>query len=239
MGQGDPGAVLLHRRSTGCGRSRNGRRRPISLRGRWAIDKPSLAAASGRSVAGPLAGLPGSAPVARELTLGFPLSGTPTDLAYDPATIAVPDDDAARASTWRTTALAKLNRHTIVDVGFSVDLGRFAGAAFLDKGQVLAVGENKSFVVLEPSDKADADANFRYFLESFDRFDEVARSRFGTVRARMMYVMSAAFDPAIEFDLHGDGAEQQGEAADRLALRPARHDAVGGVRADAVARTPA
>ncbi len=77
-----------------------------------------------------------------------------------------------------------------------MDLGRFAGAAFLDKGMVLAVGENKSYVVLEPSDKADAEANFRFFLESFDKFDERSRSRFGTVRARMMYVMSAAYDSA-------------------------------------------
>jgi hypothetical protein len=38
--------------------------------------------------------------------------------------------------------------------------------------------------------------NFRFFLESFDRFDEVSRSRLGTVRARMMYTMSLAFDPA-------------------------------------------
>ena len=53
--------------------------------------------------------------------------------------------------------LAKVNRYTIVDAGFAVDLGRFAGAAFLDKGIVLAVGENKSFVVLDPSDKADAE----------------------------------------------------------------------------------
>ena len=60
----------------------------------------------------------------------------------------------------------------------------------------MAVGENKSFVVLRENDKADADRNFRFFLESFDRFDEVSRSRFGTVRARMMYTMSAAFDPA-------------------------------------------
>ena len=43
---------------------------------------------------------------------------------------------------------------------------------------------------------ADADANFRYFLESFDRFSEKSRSRFGTVRARMMYTMSAAYDPS-------------------------------------------
>jgi disulfide bond formation protein DsbB len=165
---------------------------PISLRGRWAIDQPSLdglPAGPGGPIANALV-----APVARELKVGFPLAGTPTDLAFDPATsqfLITTEHGVYLADE----TLATLNRHTIVDTGFAVDLGRFAGAAFLDKGAVLAVGENKSFVVLEPSDKADADANFRYFLESFDQFNEGSRSRFGTVRARMMYVMSAAYDP--------------------------------------------
>jgi disulfide bond formation protein DsbB len=164
---------------------------PISLRGRWAIDKPSLAALPA-GPGGPIAEAP-VLQVARELKVGFSLSGTPTDLAYDPATsqfLITTEHGVYLADE----TLATLNRHTIVDAGFAVDLGRFAGAAFLDKGAVLAVGENKSFVVLEPSDKADADANFRYFLESFDTFNEGPRSRFGTVRARMMYVMSAAYD---------------------------------------------
>ena len=166
---------------------------PVSLRGRWAIDRPSLAALPA-GPAGPIADAP-VLPVGRELTLGFPLSGTPTDLAYDPATsqFLITTEHGIHLAD---ETLAKLNRHTVIDVGFAVDLGRFSGAAFLDRGMVLAVGENKSFVVLEPSDKADAQANFRFFVESFDRFEERARSRFGTVRARMMYVMSAAYDPA-------------------------------------------
>ena len=165
---------------------------PISLRGRWAIDKPSLAALPANP-GGPIANTP-VLPIARELKLGLALSGTPTDLAYDPATsqfLITTEHGVYLADE----TLAKLNRHTVVDAGFAVDLGRFAGAAFLDKGMVLAVGENKSYVVLEPSDKADAGANFRFFLESFDAFEQRARSRFGTVRARMMYVMSAAYDP--------------------------------------------
>jgi disulfide bond formation protein DsbB len=167
---------------------------PISLRGRWAADKPSLAGLVTDPGAGPIAGLPVVA-VRDQLKVGFPLSGTPTDLCYDPATsqflvttqhgVYLADD-----------TLAKLNRHTIIDAGYSVDLGQFGAGAFVDKGAVMAIGENKSYVVITPTDKADADANFRYFLESFDKFNEVSRSRFGTVRARMMYVMSAAYDPA-------------------------------------------
>jgi disulfide bond formation protein DsbB len=133
--------------------------------------------------------------VTNQLTIGFPLSGTPTDLCHDSTTnqflvttqhgVYLADD-----------TLAKLNRYTIVDAGYAVDLGRFGAGAFVDKGAVLAVGENKSYVAITPTDKADAGANFRFFLESFETFNEGSRSRFGTVRARMMYVMSAAYDPA-------------------------------------------
>ncbi len=166
---------------------------PIALRGRWSIDKPATAVAADPA-AGPLGTLPALAPT-RQLKIGFPMKGTPTDLAYDAASnqfvvttqqgIYVADD-----------TLAAMKRYTVIDVGYSVDLGQFGAAAFVDKGRVLAVGENKSYVVLEPSDQADAAKNFRYFLESFDRFNEVTRGRFGTVRARMMYVLSAAYDPA-------------------------------------------
>jgi len=167
---------------------------PVSLRGRWAIDKPHLDGLPSDPGAGPIAGLTAAA-VTGQLKIGFPLSGPPTDLCYDPATkeflvttghgVYLADD-----------SLAKLDRYTVIDPGYSVDLGQFGAGAFVDNGAVVAIGENKSYVVITPTDKADADANFRYFLESFDRFDERARSRFGTVRARMMYVMSAAYDPA-------------------------------------------
>ncbi len=167
---------------------------PISLRGRWSIDTPDTSGLPADPARGPFANLP-SLPVARQLRVGFPLNGTPTDLAWDAATgqfllttqhgIYLADD-----------TLAAMKRYTIVDAGYSVDLGVFGGAAFLDKGALVAVGENKSFVIVRPSAKGDAAANFRYFLESAGAFDEVSRSRFGTVRARMMYILSAAYDPA-------------------------------------------
>jgi disulfide bond formation protein DsbB len=167
---------------------------PVALRGRWSIEKPSVAGLLADPGAGPFGAIP-ALTVASRKPLGLPLEGAPTDLAYDAAT------DRFLVTTARGLyitdgTLGRVLRYTIVDPGFSVDLGRFAGAAFLDGGTVMAVSENKSFVVLRENDKADADANFKYFLESFDRFDEVSRSRFGTVRARMMYTMAAAFDPA-------------------------------------------
>jgi hypothetical protein len=167
---------------------------PISLRGRWASEKPDVNLANIDPASGPLSGLPVIA-VKGQTRISALLKGTVTDLAYDAA------GDRFLVTTQQgiyllDAVLGRTLRYTMVDTAFSVDLGRFAGAAFLDPSTVLAVGENKSFVVLKENDQADPDRNFRFFLESFDRFDEVTRSRFGTVRARMMYAMSAAFDPA-------------------------------------------
>ena len=166
---------------------------PVSLRGRWGSEPPDVSVANVDPASGPLAELPVLA-VKSRTRISAPLRGTVTDLAYDAS------GDRFLVTTQQgiyilDATLGRTLRYTIVDTSFSVDLGRFAGAAFLDPTTVLAVGENKSFVVLSENDKADADGNFRYFLESFDRFDEVSRSRLGTVRARMMYTMSAAFDP--------------------------------------------
>lgn len=167
---------------------------PISLRGRWAIDLPDVTGVDPSPANAPLPNLPQLA-VAQRRTLDLGLQGTPTDLAYDAAT------DRFLLTTQHGVyladgALQKVVRHTVVDPLFAVDLGRFAGAAFLDNGRFLAVTENKSYVILRESDKGDIDRNYRYFLESFDAFDEVSRSRFATLRAKMMYVMSAAADPA-------------------------------------------
>ena len=92
-------------------------------------------------------------------------------------------------------AFASVTRHTVVDTGFSVDLGRFSDVAFVDPHTLVVIGENKSYVTLRENDRADALRNYRFFLESADRFDEVSRSRLSTVRARMAYTMSLAFDP--------------------------------------------
>jgi disulfide bond formation protein DsbB len=169
---------------------------PISLRGRWAIEKPDVASVDPNPATGPLRGL-SELRVNERRPLKLPLRGRPTALAYDPA----------RARFLLTTehgvyivndALDRVLRYTVVDPLFSVDLAEFSAAAFLPDARVLAIGENKSFVILRASEQRSGgeDRNYRYFLESFNDFDEVTRSRFSTVRAKMMYVMAGAFDPA-------------------------------------------
>lgn len=167
---------------------------PISLRGRWAIERPNAALAPTDPDNGPLANLP--VLVIKEQHRIVPrLRGSVTDLAYDAGTnrFLLTTQNGIYLTDG---SLTNILRYTIVDPGFSVDLGQFAGAAFLDGNTVMALGENKSYVILHEGDHADADKNFRYFLESFDQFDEVSRARLSTVRARMMYVKSLAFDPA-------------------------------------------
>ena len=167
---------------------------PVSLRGRWAIEKPDVGLANASPAESPLANVP-LLSTARRGNVSLPLDGPITDLAYDAAT------DRFLVTTEKGIyitdgSFGRVLRHTIVDTGFSVDLARFAAGTFLGSDTVMAMSENKSYVVLRENDKADAASNYRYFLASFDKFDEVSRSRFTTVRAKMMYVMAAAFDPA-------------------------------------------
>lgn len=167
---------------------------PVSLRGRWAIEKPGVAGLQADPASGPLAHLP-VLPIREQRTLALALRGSITDLAYEQATNRFLL--TTQSGVYITDgSLGRIAKYTVVDPGYSIDLGQFAGASFLERKIVMAVGENKSFVVLRENDRADADKNFRFFLESFDKFDEVSRSRLGTVRARMMYTMSLAFDPS-------------------------------------------
>lgn len=169
---------------------------PLSWRGRWAVDEPDLARLDPDPATGPLAHLRTLRIVSRQ-PMPLALQGTPTGLAYDDVS------DRFLITTQHGVYIAdgsfgRVLRYTIVDAGYSVDVGRFAGAAFLGSGTVMAVSENKSFVVLKERERAAPAAHFRFFLESPDAFDEVSRSRLSTVRARMMYILSLAFDAGTE-----------------------------------------
>ena len=193
MGQGDPVRFSFNPRNW-VWSTEEWRPSPVSLRGRWAIEKPDVSLAAPDPAGSPLADVPALA-VTRRSRLALALNGPVTDLAYDAQT------DRFLVTTQNGLYLAdgglgRVLRHTVVDTGYSVDLAHFSAAAFLDSRTVVAMAENKSYVILKEADKADAAANYRYFLESFDAFNEAGRSRLTTVRAKMMYVMAMAFDPA-------------------------------------------
>jgi disulfide bond formation protein DsbB len=169
---------------------------PVSLRGRWAVEKADVARANSDPDAGPLAGVTPLV-VAERSQLTVPLRGTPTGLAYEEHT-----DQFALTTELGVHvldgSLKRVVRHTVLDPGYSVDLGRLADVAFLDNRTIMTVAENKSYVILRENDRADPAKNYRYFLESRDQFDELSRSRLTTVRGRMMFVLSLAFDPSTQ-----------------------------------------
>jgi hypothetical protein len=124
-----------------------------------------------------------------------PLDGRLTDLARDPATgrfLAVTDQHGVYVLD---AALSAVEHRVILDAGFSVDIQAPAGAAFV--GDTLVVGTiNKSYLLIRPDPAADEDYEWRHFLETSGGMSELRRSRFSTVRARLMYVSSLAFDAA-------------------------------------------
>jgi disulfide bond formation protein DsbB len=195
MGQGDPIRFSFNPKYWVWSTEEWDPSTPISWRGRWAASKPSLDGLTADPSAGPIAGT-SALTVTSTRRLHLPVAGPFTDLAYDTAS----DRfllTTAHGIFLTDGTLSKVVRQVEIDPGFSVDLATFTGATFLDRTTVMAVADNKSYVVLRESGKEDPVANFRFFVSSPEQFAEVSRSRLTTVRARLMYVMAATYAPSV------------------------------------------
>jgi len=190
----------------------------ISLRGAWTIPRPDPAhvAADPDPAHGPLANLPVLAIQGWE-RIGPALDGRLTDLALSSPSprmrrggqgvrdsagsggqgvraLAVTDDFRVYVLD---SALSMVQHFVQLDHQFSVDLTPLAGATFL--GDTLAaLATNKSYVLLRPESNVDAGREWRHFRATSGDVTELRRSRFATVRARQMYVLSLAYDPAAD-----------------------------------------
>lgn len=166
----------------------------ISLRGSWTVPRPDPARveADADPGSGPLVGLP-TLTVERWERIAAPLDGRLTDLAYHPAMdgyLAVTDGFGVYVLD---SAMSEIAHAVELDHQFSIDLTPLAGAAFV--GDTLAVlATNKSYVLLRPDPAADAEREWRHFRTTTGGVTELRRSRFATVRARQMYVLSLAYD---------------------------------------------
>ncbi len=166
----------------------------ISLRGSWTITRPDPAAidVDPDPARGPLANTP-VLPVEVWERIGTTLDGRLTGLAGDPATgryIAVTEGYGVYVLD---STLTQIEHHVELDHQYSIDLTPLAGAAFV--GDTLAVlATNKSYLLLRPDPTADADREWRHFRKTSGGITELERSRFATVRARQMYVLSLAYD---------------------------------------------
>jgi len=166
----------------------------ISLRGSWAIPQPDPAAVDTdpSPANGPLVDLP-TLPVQSWERVSASLDGQITDLARDAVTgrfLAVTDRFGVYVLD---SALSRIEQRVVLDHQYSIDLTPLAGAAFV--GDTLALlATNKSYLLLRPDPAADADREWRHFRETSGDVTELRRSRFATVRARQMFVLSLAYD---------------------------------------------
>ena len=210
---------------------------PISLRGRWAIGKPGLDGLDPSPAAGPLQALP-TVTLARQLSLPVTIPRPITDLTYD----------AASERFLATTP------HGL----YIVDDGVGAGAAaHRDRSGVLRRSRDvQRRRVPRPTDGHGAGREQELRRAARERpgrrreelplLPRVLR-RVRRAGARPLHDGAGADDVRDvgglrSLDLvraHGDGAERAHASPRGLALRPAGHDAVGGVRARASRRAAA
>ncbi len=172
---------------------------PLSLRGSWTVPRvdDAVAAADPDPADGPLAGLPALRPAWWE-RIGAPLGGAPRAVARDGATgrwLAVTEGYGVYLLD---SAAARVVHRVRLDGGWSIDVGPLVGAAFPGGDTLAVVGDNKSWVLLLPDPKADDDSMWKRFRETDGGVTELDRGRFATVRARLQYVRSLAFDPAAQ-----------------------------------------
>lgn len=166
----------------------------ISLRGSWTIPSPDPAFVEADSdpAAGPLADVQ-VLPIERWENVGAPLDGRLTDLAHDPATgrfLAVTDRHGVYVLD---ASLSRVEHGVLLDPHFAVELTPLAGAAFIGD-TLVAVSTNKSYALLRADPGADEDYEWRHFLTTSGGVTELRRSRLATLRAKQMYILSAAYD---------------------------------------------
>lgn len=179
---------------------------PIGWRGSWDVDAPDPAATGDDPdpAHGPLAGL-ASLPVARWERVTAPYDGQLTGLAVaagsSGADAEAGEDARVLAVTDRfgvyvlDAGMSRVLHRVEIDPAFSIDLTPLAGATFAGGDTVMVMSTNKSYVMLVPDPNADAKLEWRHFLDTDDTVTELRRSRFATIRARVQYALSLAYDP--------------------------------------------
>lgn len=204
LGQGDPVRLSLNPRHWVW--SLGELQGPIGWRGSWTVPEPDPAAVVVETdpARGPLANL-ATLPIQRRDRITAPLDGALTGFAVS----AAPAATAAEGGRGPVVAvteghgvlvldgtLSRVLHRVVLDPAFSIDLSPLAGAAVLGQDTLAVLCTNKSYVLLRPNPDADPDREWRHFLETDGTVTELARSRFATVRARLMYALSLAYDPA-------------------------------------------
>jgi hypothetical protein len=205
IGQSDPVRLSLDPRHWVW--SMDAWRGPVSWRGSWTIPAPDPSTADPDPAHGPLADLP-TLGVLRWEEITAPLDGALTGLAVHHASAS---DGAASGGADRVLvvtdrrgihvldgAMARVLHRVVPDRGYSIDLSPLAAAAFVGGDTIAVLSTNKSYLLLRPDTAADAGREWRHFRETDGSMAELRRGRFATVRARQMYALALAYDPAAD-----------------------------------------
>ncbi|MEJ2503431.1 MAG: disulfide bond formation protein B, partial [Gemmatimonadota bacterium] len=198
LGQGDPVRLSLDPRNWVW--SLGELEGAVSWRGSWAVPDPDPSTTDPDPANGPLADLPTLAITGRE-RITAPVEGTLSGLATvrgpagETAVLAVTEGHGVYLLD---AAMSAVVHRVVVDPAYSIDLSPLAGAAFVAPDTLVVMSTNKSYVVLRPDAQADPDREWRHFLETDGGVSEVRRSRFATVRARLHYALSLAYDSAAD-----------------------------------------
>ncbi|CZE47691.1 disulfide bond formation protein B [Campylobacter geochelonis] len=91
--------------------------------------------------------------------------------------------------------LSSIGSNLVLDPYFSATIGSLVGANYIDKDTIRLMGDNKTSADVKENPKADSVANFRFFTQGADKFDEVnGRNRLKTSRAKNYYILSMRSD---------------------------------------------
>jgi disulfide bond formation protein DsbB len=214
VGQGDPIRLSLNPKHWVWSMGETGG--AMSLRGRWTIPAPDPGAVDvdPDPATGPLVALP-TLEVQRWLQVTAPVEGTITGLAAAPGGVPMLVTTAEHGVYFLDGTLSRVLNGVVLDPGFSIDLSPLAGATWraptayggVGPGRVglgdtevsaMVLSTNKSYVQLEPVPPEDPEREWRHFLETDGTVTELRRSRFATVRARLHYALSLAYDAAAD-----------------------------------------
>lgn len=127
----------------------------------------------------------------KEITLNF--NSAISDLNYQNEKMLISTEKYALYISDKD--FSKINSHLVLDQFFSATVEKFVGANYIDDDFIRIMGMNKTSVNVKENPKADEVANYRYFLEGGNNFDEIGwRNRLKTSRAKNYYTLSARSD---------------------------------------------
>ncbi|WP_419172464.1 disulfide bond formation protein B [Halobacteriovorax sp.] len=166
--------------------------RPMSLRGKYHVEKPVVKTQAKRDIAMFESG--DELIKVKEVKLPETIIGNITDIDYHPKSklfalvtdqfyIYILDDK-----------LSDIKAYVHLDNLFSIEIKTLTAVSFIDRNRLMVTGINKSYVILKLDKEAKLKNQYATFKDGTDGILETRRGRFSTVRSKYAYIQSLTFD---------------------------------------------